>query len=336
MEEMLRLIHRQLFLILHWLRLPSVPHSSFLMTVLVHSPATLSNLGCGFDVFGLALAAPYDTIRLTRRAAPGIRIRHLDPYNLPTEPARNVAGVALLALLQAVPEAVGFDLEITKGIKPGSGVGSSAASAVGAVVAANALLGNRFSKTELMGFAIEGEAVASGARHADNIAPAMFGGFTVVRALEPTLDILALASPPLWVAVVHPQIEVKTSDARKVLPGTVPLGLAVRQWANVAGLTAGFLTADYELIGRSLADYIVEPARLPLIPGLAEARARALAAGAIGGGISGSGPSIFMLNRTAETARAVGAALGSVFAELGIAFNVYVGPVGTEGARVVG
>jgi homoserine kinase len=177
--------------------------------------------------------------------------------------------------------------------------------------------------------------VASGARHADNIAPAIFGGFTVVRAVEPALDILALPAPPLWVAVVHPQIELKTSDSRKVLPATVPLGLAVRQWANVAGLVAGFLTADYELIGRSMDDYIVEPARLPLIPGLAEARKRALAAGAIGGGISGSGPSIFMLNKTEATARAVGEALGSVFAGLGIDFHIYVGPVATEGARVI-
>ena len=306
-----------------------------LNSVLVHSPATLSNLGCGFDVFGLALAAPYDTIRLTRSSEPGVRIQHLDGYNLPAEPTRNVAGVALLMLLQEVPETIGFDVEITKGIKPGSGVGSSAASAVGAVVAANALLGNRFTKMQLVEFAMAGEVVACGARHADNIAPAIFGGFTVVRAVEPVLDILALPAPPLWVAVVHPQIEVKTSDSRKVLPAAVPLGLAVRQWANVAGLVAGFLTADYDLIGRSLDDYIVEPARLPLIPGLAEARKRALAAGAIGGGISGSGPSIFMLNRTEGTAQAVGAALGSVFAELEIAFNVYVGPVGTEGARVV-
>ncbi|WP_375418393.1 homoserine kinase [uncultured Hymenobacter sp.] len=307
------------------------------MSVLVHSPATLSNLGCGFDVLGLALAAPYDAIRVRRSAAPGVRIRHLDPYNLPTDPARNVAGVALLALLAALPEqeGVGFEVEITKGIMPGSGVGSSAASAVGAVVGANAVLDNRFSKMQLVDFAMAGEAVASGARHADNIAPAMFGGFTVVRALEPAIDIVALAAPPLWVAVVHPQIEVKTSEARKVLPATVPLGLAVRQWANVAGLVAGFLTADYELIGRSLDDYIVEPARAALIPGLAEARRRARVAGALGGGISGSGPSIFMLNRDEATARTVGAALGSVFAELGIAFNIYVGPVATEGARVV-
>ncbi|WP_310394785.1 homoserine kinase [Hymenobacter sp.] len=304
-------------------------------SVLVHSPATLSNLGCGFDVLGLALTAPYDTIRMWRTAVPGVRIRHLDGYCLPTDPAHNVAGVALLALLREVPEAAGFDVEITKGIRPGSGVGSSAASAVGAVVGANALLGNRFTKMQLVEFALAGEMVASGARHADNIAPGMFGGFTVVRSLEPVTDITALAAPPLWVAVVHPQIEVKTSDARRVLPATVPLGLAVRQWANVAGLVAGFLTADYALISRSLDDYIVEPARLALIPGLAEARARARAAGALGGGISGSGPSIFMLNQTEATAQAVGAAMGSVFAELGIAFNTYVGPVGTEGARVV-
>ncbi len=304
-------------------------------TVLVHSPATLSNLGCGFDVLGLALAAPYDTLRLRRTAAPGVRIRHLDYYGLPTDPARNVAGVALLALLQAVPEAGGFDVEITKGIMPGSGVGSSAASAAGAVVGANALLGHRFSQLQLVDFAMAGEAVASGARHADNIAPAIFGGFTVVRALEPATDIVALPAPALWVAVVHPQIEIKTKDARRVLPAAVPLGLAVRQWANVAGLVAGFLTADYALIGRSLDDYIVEPARAPLIPGLAEARRRALAAGALGGGISGSGPSLFMLNRDEATAHAVAAALGSVFAELGIAHHLHVGRIASEGARVV-
>jgi homoserine kinase len=304
-------------------------------SVLVHAPATLANLGCGFDVLGLALTAPYDTIRMRRTAEPGIRIQHLDHYDLPTDPTRNVAGVALLALLKEVPEQIGFEMEITKGIMPGSGVGSSAASAAGAVVAANALLGNRFTKLQLVDFAMAGEAVASGARHADNIAPAIYGGLTVVRSLEPAIDIVPLTAPPLWVTVVHPQIEVKTSDARKVLPATVPLGVAVRQWANVAGLVSGFLMADYELIGRSLTDYIVEPARQALIPGLAEARTRALAAGALGGGISGSGPSIFMLNKTEAVAEAVGAAMGSVFTELGIDFHVYVGPVGTEGAKVI-
>ena len=205
---------------------------------------------------------------------------------------------------------MGFEVEITKGIRPGSGIGSSAASAAGAVVAANALLGNRFTKAQLVEFAMAGEEVASGARHADNIAPAIFGGFTLVRALQPTLDIVALPAPPLWVAVVHPQIEVRTSEPAPCCRPPCRWALAVRQWANVAGLVAGFLTADYALIGRSLDDYIVEPARAALIPGLAEARPRALAAGAIGGGISGSGPSIFMLNEDEATARAVAAAHG--------------------------
>ena len=306
-----------------------------LTSVLVHSPATLSNLGCGFDVLGMALSAPYDIIRISCTEQPGLIIRHLDDYDLPTDPARNVAGVALQALLAAVPEAVGFEVEITKGIRPGSGIGSSSASSAGAVVGANALLGNRFSKNELVQFAMAGEALASGARHADNLAPAIFGGFTLVRATEPTLDIVALPPPPLWVAVVHPQITVRTADARAVLPATVPLQLAVRQWANVGGLVAGILTHDFALIGRSLADYIVEPARAALIPGLAEARARALAAGALGGGISGSGPSLFMLNADEPTAQAVALALGSVFQELGIAYHLHVGPVAAEGARVV-
>jgi homoserine kinase len=308
------------------------------MSVLVHSPATVSNLGCGFDVLGLALAAPYDEVRVSRRAQAGVSIRHLDEFNLPTDPAHNVAGAALLALLREVPASlgtIGFDVEITKGIRPGSGIGSSAASAVGAVVGANALLGNIFTKAQLVDFAMAGEVIASGTRHADNIAPALYGGFTLVRALHPQPDIVALPAPPLWVTVVHPQIEVKTIESRAVLPTNVPLALAVRQWANVAGLVAGFLTADYALIGRSLEDVIVEPARQHLIPGLAEAQRRSLAAGAIGGGISGSGPSIFMLSPDEATAQAVAAALSGVFSELGIAFYTYAGPIASEGARVV-
>jgi len=304
-------------------------------SVLVHAPATIANLGCGFDVLGLALTAPYDVVRISRSATPGVQIRHLDHYNLPTDPTRNVAGGALLTLLKHAPAGTGFAVEITKGIMPGSGVGSSAASAAGAVVGANTLLGNMFTPMQLVDFAMDGEAVASGARHADNIAPAIYGGFTLVRSVAPTLDVVPLPAPPLWVTVVHPQIEVKTADARKVLPTSVPLNRAVRQWANVGGLVAGFLTSDYELIGRSLEDYIVEPARQPLIPGLAEARRQALAAGALGGGISGSGPSVFMLNVTEAIAQEVGVAMGRVFAALGIDFKVYVGPIATQGARVV-
>ena len=303
--------------------------------ITVHAPATIANVGCGFDVLGLCLTAPYDTVRLVRTEQPGLRIRHLDDYDLPTDPSRNVAGAALLALLRAVPEPLGFEVTITKGIRPGSGIGSSAASAAGAVVAANALLGNRFSPKELIDLAMYGEAVASGVRHADNIAPAICGGFTLVRAVAPVLDVLALPAPPLWVALVHPQFEVRTKEARAVLPASVPLGLAVRQWANVGGLVAGFLTQDNALISRSLEDYIVEPARASLIPGLADAKRRALEAGALGGGISGSGPSIFMLNKDEATAHAAAQALGSVYEKMGIDFNLHVGPIASQGARVV-
>ena len=304
-------------------------------SVTVHAPATIANVGCGFDVLGLCLTAPYDILKLTRRAQPGVVIRHLDDYGLPLDPNRNVAGAALLALLRAVPEPLGFDVTITKGIRPGSGIGSSAASAAGAVVAANALLGNRFSSTELIDLAMYGEAVASGVRHADNIAPAICGGFTLVRAVLPVLDVVALPPPPLWVAVVHPQFEVRTQEARAVLPTAVPLSLAVRQWANVGGLVAGFLTHDNALISRALEDYIVEPARAALLPGLAEAKRRALAAGALGGGISGSGPSIFMLNKDEATAHAAAEALGSVYRQMGIDFHLHVGPIAGQGARVV-
>jgi len=303
--------------------------------VTVHAPATIANVGCGFDVLGLCLAAPYDTVRLRRTDQPGLTIRHLDAYDLPTDPNRNVAGAALLALLREVPEPLGFEVEITKGIRPGSGIGSSAASAAGAVVAANALLGNRFSAHQLIDLAMYGEAVASGVRHADNIAPAICGGFTLVRAVLPTLDVVALPAPPLWVAVVHPQFEVKTKEARAVLPAAVPLPLAVRQWANVGGLVAGFLTHNNDLISRALEDYIVEPARASLLPGLGDARQRALAAGALGGGISGSGPSIFMLNKDEATAHAAAEAMGSVYQKMGIAFHLHVGPIASEGARVV-
>jgi homoserine kinase len=304
-------------------------------SVTVHAPATIANVGCGFDVLGLCLTEPYDTITLRRREQPGLTITHLDDYHLPTDPYHNVAGAALLALLREVPETLGFEVEITKGIRPGSGIGSSAASAAGAVVAANALLGNRFDNKQLIDMAMYGEAVASGVRHADNIAPAICGGFTLVRAVQPVLDVVALPAPALWVAVVHPQFEVKTKEARAVLPTQVPLSLAVRQWANVGGLVAGFLTQDHGLISRSLDDYIVEPARAALLPGLADAKQRALAAGALGGGISGSGPSIFMLNKDEVTAHAAAEAMGAVYRKMGIAYHLHVGPIESEGARVV-
>ncbi len=298
--------------------------------ITVHAPGSVSNVVCGFDCLGFALSEPYDemTVRLTDEKA--VRIKHFDTYNLTTEPEKNVAGKAVLTLLENVKENVGFEIEITKNIKPGSGIGSSSASAVGAVAAANKLLGDRFSKLELAEFAMSGEFVASRSRHADNVAPCLFGGFTLVRSTEP-LDIVALEFPPLFVTVIHPQIEIKTSEARKILPEKVSLKDAVNQWSNVGALVAALSQGNYELISRSLEDYIVEPFRKNLIPEFDELKAASLMKGALGGGISGSGPSVFMLSETLATAQKVESAMREVYEQTAIDFNLYVSEINAEG-----
>ena len=302
--------------------------------VTVHSPATVSNVVCGFDCLGFALAEPFDLITVRRIEQPTIRIINRDDYGLPTEPSKNVAGVALLAMLQVMEASFGFEVEITKGIKPGSGIGSSSASSCGAVAAANHLLGNPFTKAELVGFAMEGEKLASGAKHADNVAPCIFGGFTLVRSLDP-LDIVSLTYPQLFATVIHPQIEVKTSEARSILPTSVPLADAVRNWSNLGAFVAGLVNRDYELISKSMVDVIVEPARSPLITNFDEVKAAGIGAGALGGGISGSGPSIFMISSSLETAQAVRRAMKEVYSSTGIEFNLYVSGIEREGVRIV-
>jgi homoserine kinase len=263
-------------------------------SVRVHAPATVSNVVCGFDCLGFALAEPYDEIVVRKIDERIIRILHNDDFGLPTDPGSNVAGVALRALLDSVDADFGFEVEITKNIKPGSGIGSSSASSCGAVVAANHLLGERFSKIELAEFAMEGEKLASGARHADNVAPCIFGGFTLVRSADP-LDIVSIKFPPLYATVIHPQIEIKTADARAILPKQVPLSDAVKQWSNLGSLVAGLSQRDIPLIARSMEDFIVEPVRKSLIPSFDEVKKAAMSAGSLGGGISGSGPSLFLL-----------------------------------------
>lgn len=298
----------------------------------IGAPATIANLVCGFDILGLALEEPMDVMELERTSEPGLVIRHTDGYDLPTEPAHNVAGAALLALMEELPEPIGLRLTITKHIKPGSGLGSSAASSAGAVVAANRLLGQPFTPEDLVRFAMHGEKVASGVKHADNITPCILGGITLIRAIHP-LDIVRLDAPTLHVAVVHPQIEVRTSDARQILRKEVQLKQAIRQWGNIAGLVAGFMKGDYALIGRSLEDVIIEPVRSILIPGFAEIKSRCLEAGALGGGISGSGPSVFMLNETREKADAMAAIMQQVYERLGIDHRTYVTRVNPDGVR---
>ena len=313
----------------------------------IKSPATVANMVCGFDILGFAVESPYDEMemRLVPRAtgqtaSEAIKIINIDAYNLPTEPEKNVAGAALIALIEEYEEkqmgstALAFEVKINKLIKPGSGVGSSAASSAGAVVGANHLLGNIFSKDDLVRFAMNGEKVASGVKHADNIAPCIFGGVTLVRSIFP-LEIIALPSPSLHVTIVHPQIEVRTADARSILRQNVQLKDAIKQWGNIAGLVAGLMKGDYDLIGRSLEDVIIEPVRSILIPGFDELKKACIAAGALGGGISGSGPSIFFLSKEKETAIKVEDAMKELYTRLGLAHHTYVTSINQSGVQII-
>lgn len=303
-------------------------------SVKIKSPATIANLVCGFDVLGLALNDPYDVMEVKLTTEPGIKIAHTDIYNLPTIPEQNVAGVALMDLMKEMKEPAGFEIIIDKHIKPGSGLGSSAASAAGVVVAANHLLGNIFSKEDLVRFAMAGEKLASGVKHADNISPCIFGGVTLIRSIFP-LDIVSLPAPPMYVAVVHPQIEVKTSDARDILRKEVLLKDAIKQWGNIAGLVAGFMQNDYSLISRSLEDVIIEPVRSILIPGFDELKKKCLQAGALGGGIAGSGPSIFMLCKEENIAKDVELIMQGVYENIRLPNHTYVTSINTEGITVI-
>ena len=302
--------------------------------VKVLSPATVANLVCGFDILGMALNHPRDVMELSLSNTPGVRIRHDDEHGLTTDPQQNVAGVALLEMLSELPDPPGIEMTISKRIKPGSGLGSSAASSAGAVLGANHLLGQPFSRERLVQFAMAGEKTASGVKHADNIAPCIYGGVTLIRSIFP-LDIVPLSAPPLFVTVVHPQIEVKTSDARQILRKEVQLKNAIRQWGNIGGLITGLLKHDYDLIGRSLEDVIIEPVRSMLIPGFHEIKSRCREAGALGGGISGSGPSIFMLSIEESIARQVEYVMTEVYVSLGIDFKTYVTTINYDGAKVL-
>lgn len=302
--------------------------------VTVLSPATIANIVCGFDILGLALNEPRDKFVIRKTAKKGVTIINKDDFGLPTEPEKNVSGAAMLALLEEAGEETGFEIESAKSIMPGSGIGSSAASAAGVVAGANHLLNNRFSKEDLIRFAICGELIASGVKHADNIAPCLYGGVTLIRSLEP-LDIIPLHSPPLYVTVIHPQIEVKTSEARQILKKQILLKDAITQWANIAGLVTGFMKEDYDLISRSLHDVIIEPVRSILIPGFDEIKKQSKEAGALGGGISGSGPSVFMLSKTEAAAKAVESVMRGVYDKIGIDFHIHVTSVNHRGVEII-
>lgn len=301
----------------------------------IFCPATIANLSCGFDVLGLCLETIGDEMIIRKVKEKGVRITKIIGADLPLETNKNVAGVAALALLNNINSEYGFEIEIHKKIKAGSGIGSSSASAAGAVFGINELLDKPFTRNELVEFAMNGEVVASGSEHADNVAPCLLGGFTLIRGYNP-LDVIRIDSPEeLFAVVLHPQIELKTSDSRAVLQPMISLKSAISQWGNVGGLIAGLFTKDYELIGRSLQDVIVEPLRKHLIPNFDEVKSIALHKGALGAGISGAGPSIFALCKGLEVAKNVANSMGMAYSKTGIAADIHISKINPIGVSII-
>jgi homoserine kinase len=307
--------------------------------IAAYAPASVSNVACGFDVLGFALEEPGDVVVAAPAEGPGVASLAVrgDDGRLPTDPSRNTAGAAVMALLDRLETTRGVALTVHKGLPLASGVGSSAASAVAAVVATNELLGRPASLDLLLECAMAGEQAACGAAHPDNVAPALYGGFVLARASTPP-DIVRLPVPSqLSCVVLHPCMEVETGAARALLGETVALQSAVKQWGNLGALVAGLFLGDLALVSRSLVDHIAEPTRAGLVPGFRAVQQAAMAHGALGCSLSGSGPSIFALCASSERARQVGESMRVAFdAEAGgMAADLWVSEVGRQGARII-
>ncbi|HQV78478.1 MAG TPA: homoserine kinase [Chitinophagales bacterium] len=303
----------------------------------VFAPATVANVACGFDVLGFAIDKPGDELIMEITATKGVEIVDIegDGGVLPRDAKRNSATVAIQDYLDCIEADFGCKIWLKKMMPSGSGLGSSAASAVAGVFAINMLCNEKLSKQELMPFLLNAEKAACDAAIADNVAASLFGGFILVRSYEP-LDILQIPVPEdLWCAVINPHVIVLTKEAREILPKEIPLAHSLRQSANVGGMMVGLLRGDYELIGRSMVDYIAEPYRSKLIPGFYEMKNAAISAGALGASISGSGPSVFALCHGKEIANKVGEALKSEMDKLNIGADVYVSKVNNQGPKVL-
>jgi homoserine kinase len=299
------------------------------------APATVANLSCGYDVLGVCLSYIGDEMVITKVAKKGIKIIKMEGFSLPKEAFKNAAGVAALALIEKTTIDFGFEIEIIKKVKPGSGIGSSASSAAGVVVGINYLLGNPFSKTELVHFAMEGERIACGSAIADNVAPAIFGGFTLVKSTNP-LQVLSLPTPKdLFMVILHPQIEIKTADSRAVLPKDIPLIDAVKQWGNVGSLVSALYENNYDLLSSSLEDVVVEPYRSKLIPFFNQVKQISLENGSLGCGISGSGPSIFSLCKGKEVANKVLENISTFYNSTSIEFHIFITKVNEKGVKII-
>ena len=299
------------------------------------APATVANLGPGFDILGLALDGHGDTVTARRTSGEGITIREItgDDGRLPREASKNTAGIAAAAVLKRAGISTGVELSIQKGMPIGSGLGSSAASAAAAALATNLVVGSPLRKMQLIEPCIQAEATVSG-RHADNVAPSLLGGLILVRSLDP-LDLMRLPVPNgVTVVVVTPSFELATHEARARLPETVDRRLMSENMANLAAFVAACYSGDLALLGRCVHDAVVNPARLPLIPGGAAAIQAAIDAGALGSSISGAGPSIFALCRSPRSAREVARAMKHAFrAEGGLDATVLLSPADCSGAR---
>ena len=304
----------------------------------VYAPATVANVGCGFDVLGFAIHRPGDSVVAHPRSGPGVEIAAITGFldGIPLDVERNTAGVAAARLLEHLGETRGVILEIDKGIPIGSGAGSSASSAVAAAVAVNELFGRPLSRKALLPFALAGEAIASGgALHADNVGPCLLGGMVLVRS-NAELDTVNLPCPrALHAAVVIPDHQILTSEARAILRPEIPMADAITQWGNLGGLVAGLHEEDFALIGRSLVDVVAEPRRSTLIPGFDDVRAAAMAHHALGCGISGAGPAVFALCEGDEPAFQCAIAMQKAFAAHGKTSRRYVSGINPHGAQRV-
>lgn len=305
-----------------------------LRTATAFAPATVGNVGVGFDLLGHALVALGDRVTVTRLDEPQVRIREIRGVDLPLDPAGNTATAGLLALVEEYRLPFGFELTLDKGIPLGSGMGGSAASAAAAMVAANALLPSPLSAAELLRFGMVGEQVASGSYHADNLAPCLMGGLVLARPGDPP-DVVRIPVPPaLRCVLVHPSLRVDTREARRVLPREIPLHALVEQSANLAGVVAGCYSGDLELIGRSLADRVVEPHRARLVRGFESVQRAALGAGALGCSLSGSGPALFAWCEGEQRGHRIREAMIAAFAGAGVEARGWISPVDAPGARV--
>lgn len=302
----------------------------------VFAPATVANVGCGFDIIGFALDGIGEEIIITQTQNGSLSVKPVKGFeDIPTDPEKNVATVAVRKMLEHLGIEQGFEFEFIKHIKPGSGLGTSASSSAGAVFGVNEILGKPLTGKQLVEFAMEGEKLLSGKAHGDNVSPALLGGFQLIRGYDP-LDLINVAFPEnMYVTVVHPQVEIKTSEARKMLRTEVPMSEAVTQWGNVAGLVSGLYTADLDLIGRSMQDVIVEPIRSRLIPKFDEVKAGAMAVGGVGCSIAGSGPSLFAFSKDEQTAEAIKEKMKEIYEKAGIEVILYISKIGKQGARVV-